>query len=88
MSAKSSRRAARQIAEGWKPIETAPSYVAILVFVPGSAGYGGYYGTRGVYAAINGEFGWQSIGWGTRSVFRPGDVPTHWRPIPAPPEQE
>jgi hypothetical protein len=65
----------------WQPIETAPKYQAVLVFVPNREHYG-----PAVYRALLGEFGWTSTGLAVgRAMTGEGSQPTHWMPLPDPP---
>jgi hypothetical protein len=72
----------------WKPIDTAPSNVSVLVFIPDAEHYGpGIY--RGLYVDM-GE-GRAAAHWMTtaRAMGRDcgvGCMPTHWMPLPEPPQ--
>jgi hypothetical protein len=63
---------AAQEAEGWRPIETAPKDVWVLVWTP----------TRSTVAYRKAEGSWRDVGGG---LFI---APTHWMPLPPPPTEE
>ena len=64
----------------WQPIATAPTYRAVLVYVPDREHYG-----PAVYRAILGEFGWTSTGLACGRAMGEDSQPTHWMPLPDPP---
>ncbi|KQP53075.1 hypothetical protein [Methylobacterium sp. Leaf106] len=72
-------------AEGWEPIETAPRNKAIQVYVP----HLDYYGNEGVYAGMLVDMGtglrWMTFAWAMGRDMNEEVLPTHWRPLPAPP---
>lgn len=71
-------------AAGWQPIETAPTNVSILVFIPDLDHYG-----PGIYRAILVDMGtgrrWHATTVAMGRDLGPHDTPTHWRPLPTPP---
>jgi hypothetical protein len=68
----------------WQPIETAPTNVSVLVFMPRWEHYG-----PGIYRAILVDMGtgkrWHSTAWACGRDVPPDEWPTHWQPLPAPP---
>lgn len=60
---------------GWQPIETAPDNTPVLVYWPDPMG-----DIAEVMAKMEGE--WT----GTMTLINPHVNPTHWQPLPAPPE--
>ena len=69
----------------WQPIETAPENQSVLVWVPQFEHYG-----KGVLRAILVNMGtgrrWTSTAWHVGRDIPHDDYPTHWMPIPSPPE--
>ena len=65
-------------AQGWQPIDTAPNDEPILIYTP----------TWGALIAVrSGEFGeWLSRMQVPVSISDETEAPTHWQPLPAPPE--
>lgn len=72
--------------EAWQPIETAPKdYTEILLWQPNSNVYTGRYFSDGLRLRYGmfGE-GWYWAGYSEKPT---GPVqPTHWMPLPAPPQ--
>ena len=70
----------------WQPIETAPTNVAVLVFVPDREHYG-----DGIYRAILVDMGtgrrWHSTGLAVGRDIDRDSPPTHWMPLPSPPTE-
>ena len=68
----------------WQPIETAPKNAPILVFIPDAEHYG-----PGVYRGMLVDNG-KRAHWSTNAMNCGGDcghrTPTHWMPLPPPPE--
>lgn len=70
----------------WQLIETAPSNIAILVFVPNREHYG-----PGIYRAMywnhpeRCEPFWQSTALASGRNIPADSLPTHWMPLPEPP---
>lgn len=77
----------------WQPIETAPINESVLVYIPNAEHYG-----EGIYRAIWIESSWLMNGkkprhWQTTGWHHGRDVcgdtqPTHWMPLPEPPESQ
>ena len=69
----------------WQPIETAPTNQAVLVFIPNAEHYG-----LGVYRAMLVDMGtgrrWMTTALHCGSDCRHGQNPTHWMPLPPPPQ--
>lgn len=71
----------------WQDIATAPDNVAILVFIPHREHYG-----PGIYRAMHANFPgrsephWHSSGVAVGRDIDVSSLPTHWMPLPAPPE--
>jgi hypothetical protein len=72
--------------EPWQPIETAPkTSKAILVYVPSN---------RCTFAVTwrksDGKNPpcWEIFGGGSRAFLRSPEGPSHWMPLPSPPEQK
>jgi hypothetical protein len=70
----------------WQPIETAPLNESVLVYIPNTEHYG-----DGIWRAIHVDMRavkrWQTTGWACGRDL-PSDVqPTHWMPLPEPPER-
>lgn len=64
----------------WQPIDTAPDEVEILVYVPA-------WGA--LIARFNAEFDeWTSRMQCPVSLGEDADRPTHWMPLPEPPQQQ
>jgi Protein of unknown function (DUF551) len=78
--------------EGWQPIGTAPrDGRTILVYLPIGAGHPTRRQDDVIAVTWAGAFwaratGWQA-GWETPYSGIKGDVPTHWRLLPDPPER-
>lgn len=73
----------RSLAEGWRPIETAPKDGTYFIgFWPHAsrlyADHQGQYRTRWT--------GWGGGCWEADSLGRPVEMPSHWMPLPQPPE--
>lgn len=69
----------------WRDIETAPTNASVLVFIPDLEHYG-----PGIYRAILVDMG-TGRRWHATTVAMGRDLgrdvqPTHWRPLPTPPE--
>lgn len=64
----------------WRPIETAPNYEEVLVWLPV---FGAAAGTLGRYGWMIGKR--SIIGRGTAAL---GIEPTHWMPLPEPPSDD
>lgn len=82
---------AHRKAEAWQPIETAPLVHSVLVFRPAMWGGKGHIGVArwntDEYAKHPKPF-WKSCeGWIGKTEDR-AYPPTHWQPLPAPPEAE
>lgn len=74
--------------QGWQPIETAPKNISVLIFIPNAEHYG-----SGIYRAILVHFRPEMYEayWTTTAVNSGYDLgdrhkPTHWMPLPDPPE--
>lgn len=72
---------------GWLPIESAPTNVSVLVFLPNWDHYG-----PGIFRAIHVDMGtgkrWHTTGWSIGRDLPRDDQPTHWMPLPDPPVVE
>lgn len=73
---------------GWQPIDTAPENQSILIFIPNWDHYG-----PGIYRAILVNMGtgrrWHTTGWAVGRDLEAGyPQPTHWAPLPAPPQED
>lgn len=70
---------------GWQPIETVPTNASVLVFIPNAEHYG-----HGVYRAMLVDMGtgrrWHTSGLHVGRDCGPDSQPTHWQPLPEPPE--
>lgn len=67
-------------APGWQPIATAPKDgTPIIAYQPG-----GKYCNGHEYPACVGLSHWYGDGW--EGPYNPRDFPTHWMPLPAPPD--
>lgn len=80
----------------WRPIETAPKDgTTVLVYVPGETLYptAASYDSREYFAKEYGDPEYMPEGWRWENGY-PGDFheevidPTHWLPLPSPPESE
>lgn len=71
----------------WQPADTAPFNESVLVFVPNLEHYG-----PGIYRAIRVNMGtgirWTSTAWASGRDFSGDAQPTHWMPLPEPPDLE
>lgn len=69
----------------WQPIETAPRNVSVLAFIPRAEHYG-----PGIYRAMLVDMGtgprWTVNGLHMGRDCDPEHQPTHWQPLPSPPE--
>jgi hypothetical protein len=69
----------------WQPIETARANESVLVWIPDAEHYG-----DPVYRAILVDMGtgrhWQTTGHAIGRDCPPYAQPTHWMPLPEPPE--
>jgi hypothetical protein len=69
----------------WQPIETAPTNVSILIFLPNWDHYG-----HGVYRAIHVDMGtgqrWHTTAYAMGRDLCSSMNPTHWMPLPDPPQ--
>jgi hypothetical protein len=70
-------------ARRWQAIETAPKDVSILIYVPDYDHYG-----PGILRAIwvRGER-WHTTCWASGRDLGSCYTPTHWAPLPAPPQE-
>lgn len=72
----------------WQPIETAPTYESVFIYIPCLAAQ--HYGDA-IYRAIQIERGgpelrvWKVTGLHCGSEVQKGYEPSHWMPLPAPP---
>lgn len=67
----------------WQPIKTAPKDGTIILLTGGQETLAGYWEQEHAPAALIGR-GWQVYWHPTAKV--PDRRPTHWMPLPAPPE--
>lgn len=71
--------------QAWQPADTAPFNESVLVFVPNLEHYG-----PGIYKAIRVNMGtgirWLSTAYATGRDFTGDTQPTHWMPLPEPPQ--
>ncbi len=70
---------------GWQPIETAPKNVSVLIYIPNAEHYG-----PGIYRGMLVDMG-TGPHWSANAVAMGRDLgrdtmPTHWMPLPSPPE--
>jgi hypothetical protein len=69
--------------QGWQPIETAPEWQSVLVFqreAPNTKS-----NKLSVFSAVLTERGWTLCNHGRRKGEFLEPSPTHWMPLPAPP---
>lgn len=75
-----------QILRDWRPIESAPCNVSVLVFIPNAEHYG-----AGVYRGLQVDMGtgrrWMTSALSCGGDCGPHQQPTHWMPLPAPPSE-
>ncbi len=68
----------------WQPIETAPTNISVLVYIPNAEHYG-----EGIYRAILVDMGtgkrWHASTLHMGRDINPENRPTHWMPLPEPP---
>jgi len=72
---------------GWRPIETAPEACPILVFCPRA--HRGHDSCEVVVVVRAPEVSFWTNGGpnaGSDFYFEPGEEPTHWMPLPIPPD--
>lgn len=69
---------------GWKELETAPTNTSVLVFIPNADHYG-----PGIYRAMQVDMGtgrrWMVTGLHMGKDCGEHYAPTHWMPLPEPP---
>lgn len=72
--------------QAWQPIETAPTNQSVLIYIPNAEHYG-----DGIYRAILVDMGtgrrWMTIGLHVGRDICGGYEPTHWQPLPLPPQE-
>ena len=67
----------------WQPIDTAPMDETFIVAVVGSESNGSFKGWKAVHPVYRDEFGvYDDVG-----IERGSFVPTHWMPLPDPPNE-
>jgi len=71
----------------WQPIETAPTNTSVLIFIPNAEHYGeGIY--RGLQVDMRTGRHWTVSGLHMGRDCGTTWQPTHWMPLPDPPEQK
>jgi len=65
----------------WQPIETAPSDVFVLIYMP----WNGMVRQARRLTATGGRTGWHVAFANGQSSYLTNATPTHWMPLPSPP---
>ena len=90
MTTPTAPHAAAPVAQGWQPIETAPKYTPIRLYAQGGGFYDEDFNPSGsVEGHWSDDTHWSGAFWDPHQdcwYRRDGIVPTHWIPLPAPPE--
>jgi hypothetical protein len=83
---KAAVKVVRQHSE-WRPIETCPTNVSVLIWLPSCEHYG-----PGIYRAILCDMGtgkrWHTTAWASGRDLDPRERPEWWMPLPAPPRKD
>jgi hypothetical protein len=79
------KRALKRPQTQWQDIASAPTNISVLIFIPNWDHYGpGIY--RAILVDMGGSKHWTTTAWSCGRDLRPDVQPTHWQPLPAPPE--